>query len=152
MIYSYLCIVLLFLNDIAGSEILLILVFILIFFGSKSIPGIARTMGRAIRQVKDASDEIQREIKKSGDGMKKDLNLKGILEETAEDIKRPLDQMTTDIDEAVQYRPPNRHSHIQPPPPKVEEPAEEITQPTEENETPQDVNQEESPEVKKDPK
>ena len=142
---------LLFLNDIAGSEILLILVFILIFFGSKSIPGIARTMGRAIRQVKDASDEIQREIKKSGDGMKKDLNLKGILEETAEDIKRPLDQMTTDIDEAVQYRPPNRHSHIQPPPPKVEEPAEELTQPTEESEAPQDVKQEESPEVKKDP-
>lgn len=143
---------LLFLNDIAGSEILLILVFILIFFGSKSIPGIARTMGRAIRQVKDASDEIQREIKKSGDGMKKDLNLKGILEETAEDIKRPLDQMTNDIDEAVQYRPPNRHSHIQPMPPRVEEPIEEATETPEVNDAPQEIKQEESPEIKKDPK
>jgi sec-independent protein translocase protein TatA len=105
----------LFLNDVAGSEILLILVFILIFFGSKSIPGLARTMGRTIRQVKDASEEIQREIKKSGDDMKKELNLKGLIEETAADVKRPLDQMTNDIDEAIKYTPPNRKSHIQPP-------------------------------------
>ena len=83
---------LLILNDVAGSEILLILVFVLIFFGSKSIPGLARTLGRTIRQVKDASADIQNEIKKSGADMKKDLNLGGIINETAEDIKRPLDQ------------------------------------------------------------
>ena len=52
----------LILNDLAGSEILLILVFVLIFFGSKSIPGLAKTMGRTIRQVKDASADIQNEI------------------------------------------------------------------------------------------
>lgn len=103
---------LLFLNDIAGSEILLILVFILIFFGSKSIPGIARTMGRTIRQIKDASSEIQNEIKKSSSEMKKDLNLDGIIRDTAEEVKRPLDQMTYDIDNAVKYTPPKR-SHIQ---------------------------------------
>lgn len=102
----------LFLNDIAGSEILLILVFILIFFGSKSIPGIARTMGRTIRQIKDASSEIQNEIKKSSSEMKKDLNLEGIIRDTAEEVKRPLDQMTYDIDNAVKYTPPKR-SHIQ---------------------------------------
>lgn len=112
---------LLFLNDVAGSEILLILVFILIFFGSKSIPGLARTMGRTIRQVKDASEEIQREIKKSGDDMKKELNLKGMIEETAADVKRPLDQMSNDIEEAIRYTPPNRHSHIQPPQPVSQE-------------------------------
>jgi sec-independent protein translocase protein TatA len=112
---------LLFLNDVAGSEILLILVFILIFFGSKSIPGLARTMGRTIRQVKDASEEIQREIKKSGDDMKKELNLKGMIEETAADVKRPLDQMSNDIEEAIRYTPPNRHSHIQPIPEKPKE-------------------------------
>ena len=35
---------LLILNDIAASEIVLILVFVLIFFGSKSIPGLAKTL------------------------------------------------------------------------------------------------------------
>ena len=95
----------LILNDVSGTEILLILIFVLIFFGSKSIPSLARTMGRAIRQIKDASNDIQNEIKKSGAEMKKDLNLEGIIKETAEDIKTPLDQMAQDIDSSVKYEP-----------------------------------------------
>ena len=112
----------LILNDVAGSEILLILVFVLIFFGSKSIPSLAKTMGKAIRQIKDASSEIQHEIKKSGAEMKKDLNLSGILEETAEDIKRPLDQMAIDIDNAVKYEPKRKvvQPPIEPAPKKIE--------------------------------
>jgi sec-independent protein translocase protein TatA len=102
---------LLFLNDIAGSEVLLILFFILIFFGSKSIPGLARTLGRTIRQIKDASSELQTEIKKSGMDIKKDLNLKGMIDETAQDIRRPLDQYASDLDQAMKFEPP-KHSHI----------------------------------------
>jgi sec-independent protein translocase protein TatA len=105
----------LILNDIAGSEILLILVFVLIFFGSKSIPGLAKTLGRAIRQVKDASADIQNEIKKSGADIKKDLNLTGIIEDTARDIKQPLDQYAQDIDNAVKYQPQHKKSHMTPP-------------------------------------
>jgi sec-independent protein translocase protein TatA len=105
----------LILNDLAGSEILLILVFVLIFFGSKSIPGLAKTMGRTIRQVKDASADIQNEIKKSGADMKKDLNLTGIIEDTARDIKQPLDQYAQDIDNAVKYQPQNKKTHMIPP-------------------------------------
>lgn len=97
---------LLFLNDIAGSEVLVILIFILIFFGSKSIPGIARTMGKTIRQIKDASSELQHEIKKSGADMKKDLNLEGLFEETARDVRQPLDQYVSDLEDAVKYEPP----------------------------------------------
>ena len=37
----------------------------MLFFGSKSIPKIARTMGRGIRQIKDASQQIQDDIKNS---------------------------------------------------------------------------------------
>lgn len=107
---------LLILNDISGSEILLILFFVLIFFGAKSIPNLAKTLGRGIRQIKDASAEIQNEIKKSGSEMKKDLNLKGIMEETAEDIKRPLDQYATDLEDAVKYTPP-KQSHLKAPVP-----------------------------------
>lgn len=98
----------LFLNDVAGSEILLILVFILIFFGSKSIPGIARTVGRTMRQIQDASSDIQNEIKKTTSEYKKDLNLDGIFKEAAEDIKRPLDQMVDDLDNSIKYTPPKR--------------------------------------------
>lgn len=113
----------LFLNDVGTWEVLLILVFILIFFGSKSIPGLARTMGRTIRQIKDASSEIQSEIKKSGNEMKNELNLKQIIEETAEDVKRPLDQYAKDIDDAVKYQP--KTSRPIKPTPKVIETVEE---------------------------
>ena len=65
----------LFLNDIAGTEILLILVFVLIFFGAKSIPGIAKTMGKAIYQIKNASDDLKSEIKNSTGNIKKDLKI-----------------------------------------------------------------------------
>lgn len=98
--------VLLFLNDIAGSEILLILVFVLLFFGSKSIPSIAKTMGKAIYQIRNASDDIKEEIKKSGGDIKKDLNISELVRETEEEIKAPMDQMLTDIKHTVNYDPP----------------------------------------------
>ena len=95
----------LFLNDIAGTEILLILVFVLIFFGANSIPGIAKTMWRAIYQIKNASDDLKSEIKKSTGDIKKDINLKELIKETEEDIKLPMDQMMTDIEHTINYEP-----------------------------------------------
>ena len=92
---------LLFLNDVGGSEILLIIVFILIFFGSKSIPGIAKSMGRTMRQIKDATQEVQNEITKSGMNIRKEMNFKGLVDETVNDIKTPLDQYVDTIDEAL---------------------------------------------------
>lgn len=97
----------LFLNDIAGTEILLILVFVLVFFGANSIPSIAKTMGRAIYQIKNASDDLKSEIKKSTGDIKKDLNLKELIKETEEDINLPMDQMMTDIEHTINYEPKN---------------------------------------------
>ena len=53
--------ILLFL-DFSGGEFLLIAVVFLMFFGSKSIPGMARTLGKAVREFKDAANTVQREI------------------------------------------------------------------------------------------
>ena len=50
--------------DISGGELLIILIVVLVLFGSKGIPGIARTLGRTMRQVRDASAEVQREIQR----------------------------------------------------------------------------------------
>jgi sec-independent protein translocase protein TatA len=91
----------LFLSDVAGSEILLILAFILIFFGSKSIPGLARTLGRTIRQIKDASQELQDEIKKSTNNMKEDFKLDQLIEETDRQIKKPIENITKEISKKI---------------------------------------------------
>jgi Sec-independent protein translocase protein TatA len=96
---------LLFFNDVSGSEVLVILIFILMFFGSKSIPGIARTFGRTIRQIKDASTELQEEIRKSGVDVKKDLNLTGLIKESTAELSQPLDQMASDLDQSVRFEP-----------------------------------------------
>ena len=97
----------LILNDIGGGEIVLILIFILIFFGSKSIPGLARTFGRTIRQIKDASSDLQTEIRKSSSELKNDLNLKEIIDDTQRDIRRPLDQYAADIEDVMKRQPTN---------------------------------------------
>jgi sec-independent protein translocase protein TatA len=57
---------LLFLGDLGGGEIMLILVVILIFFGANKIPELARGLGKGIREFKDASSEIRSEIEKAG--------------------------------------------------------------------------------------
>ena len=61
---------------IGGPEILVILLFIVIFFGSNKIPELAKGLGRAIRQVKDASSEIKKEIRDSATSVKDDLDMK----------------------------------------------------------------------------
>jgi len=57
--------------DISGGELIMILLFVLIFFGSKGIPDIARTLGRTMRQVRDASQEVQREIHRGANDVRR---------------------------------------------------------------------------------
>ncbi|MBX0291359.1 twin-arginine translocase TatA/TatE family subunit [Hymenobacter sp. HSC-4F20] len=52
----------LFLGDLGGGELMLIMVVILIFFGANKIPELARGLGKGIREFKDASREIRSEI------------------------------------------------------------------------------------------
>jgi len=47
---------------IGGSEMLLILVAVLLLFGSKKLPELARGLGKGIKEFKQATDEIKREI------------------------------------------------------------------------------------------
>lgn len=57
---------LLFIGGLGGTEIALILAVVLIFFGPKKIPELARGLGRGIREFKDATKEIKEEI---GEGL-----------------------------------------------------------------------------------
>jgi len=93
----------LFLSDVAGSEVIVIVLVVLLFFGSKSVPGIAKTLGQAIYQIRNATNDLQQEIRRSGQEMKSDLNLDSVLKETEEALVQPIDQMTTDIDNTIHY-------------------------------------------------
>ena len=53
---------------------MVIILFVIIFFGADKIPELARGMGKMIRQVRDASDDIKREIRDESNQIKKDLD------------------------------------------------------------------------------
>ena len=50
---------------IGGPEILVILVIVLLLFGAKTIPEVARMLGKGMREFRRATDEIKREINDS---------------------------------------------------------------------------------------
>jgi len=55
------------LDGIGGSEMILVLAFVLIFFGGEKLPELARGMGKAIREFKKAAGDVELEFKKAMD-------------------------------------------------------------------------------------
>lgn len=79
--------------SISGGEIFVVLLFILLFFGADKIPGFARTMGRTIRQIKDATDDIQRDIQDSAKSVKRDFqNSTKEVKDQVKSLTDPKDQ------------------------------------------------------------
>ena len=79
---------------ISGPEILVIVLIVLLLFGADKIPEIARGLGKGIRQVKDATDDIKSEIKKSAENQ--GLDTKSIKKEI-DDVKDQMDELTGSI-------------------------------------------------------
>ncbi|WP_027001188.1 Sec-independent protein translocase subunit TatA/TatB [Hugenholtzia roseola] len=55
-----------FIGSLGGWEIMVILLVILLLFGAKRIPELARGLGRGIREFKDATKEIRDSIEEGG--------------------------------------------------------------------------------------
>lgn len=47
---------------ISGSEIFIVLLVVLLLFGSKKIPEVAKGLGKGLREFRRATDEIKKEI------------------------------------------------------------------------------------------
>jgi len=54
-----------FIGGLGGTEVILILFAILLLFGAKRIPELAKGLGRGIREFKDATKEIKSDIESS---------------------------------------------------------------------------------------
>ena len=63
-----------FLN-IGTQEMVLIIIVILMLFGGKKLPELARGLGRGIREFKDASEGIKKEISDQINNFEKDLDV-----------------------------------------------------------------------------
>ena len=58
---------------IGGPEIVIIMLVVVMLFGSKKIPEIARGLGKGMRELKDASNDIKREIRSSANSVKEEV-------------------------------------------------------------------------------
>ena len=65
--------------NIGGSEIFFILFIVLLFFGSKKIPELARGLGKGLREMKDAASGIEREITKEMSDIKEKTDVSDLL-------------------------------------------------------------------------
>jgi sec-independent protein translocase protein TatA len=52
--------------NIGGQELIFILLIILLLFGAKKLPELARGMGQAVKEFQKAKDEFSDEIHKAG--------------------------------------------------------------------------------------
>jgi sec-independent protein translocase protein TatA len=52
-------------NSLGTTEILIIAIFVLVFFGAKRIPELARGLGQGIKEFRQASKDIKKEIEES---------------------------------------------------------------------------------------
>ncbi len=59
---------------IGFPEIVTVLIITVMLFGADKLPEMARTFGKTVRQMRDASDDIKREIMKPIDEIKTEVN------------------------------------------------------------------------------
>lgn len=77
----------------SGGELIIIVLFILLFFGADAIPGVARTVGKLMNEFHKATDDIKREITDQTSGIKEEINnLKGNLEKKSGEFTRKIDE------------------------------------------------------------
>lgn len=76
--------------NIGFGELGFVLVIVVMFFGSKQIPSIARELGKGIRMMKNATEDIKRSINDSAMDQAEEQSLKNTIEEgkkAIEDIR-----------------------------------------------------------------
>lgn len=80
--------VLLLFDFLGGGELLIVFLAILLLFGGKGMPTVMRNLGRGIRQFKDATQGIQRDIQEGANNIRQEIE-KGanMIEEKPKDTK-----------------------------------------------------------------
>ena len=85
----------LFLN-LGGGEVFIVVLVIILFFGSDKLPGIAKGLGKGLREINDAKMQIQNEIQKSTGGLSDEIKkhtseIQSEIEKAGEGMKRQMD-------------------------------------------------------------
>ena len=82
---------------ISGQEIFLIMIIIVMFFGADKIPEIARGLGKGMRQIKDATNDIKNEINESAKNNKINIDVPKSINENVSEVKDTIEEITGPI-------------------------------------------------------
>jgi sec-independent protein translocase protein TatA len=81
----------------SGGELIVVVLFALLFFGADAIPGLARTVGKGMREFKKATDDIKNEFESHTADIKQDLTkMSENLEKSGSEVKRKIDEELKD--------------------------------------------------------
>tara|TARA_R110002050_G_scaffold165990_1_gene296496 strand:- start:9083 stop:9373 length:291 start_codon:yes stop_codon:yes gene_type:complete len=78
---------------IGGTEIVFVLLVVVLVFGADKLPEIARGLGKGMRQIKDATNDIKHEISNSA----KENNI--IDTEVTQNVKEELNKVKDDLED-----------------------------------------------------
>jgi len=82
---------------ISGAEIFFILFIVVMVFGADKLPGIAKGLGKGMRQLRDATDDIKREIQKTAEKQGIDTDFTKDIREELNEVKKNVDEVTGTI-------------------------------------------------------
>ena len=82
---------------ISGPEIMVIMLIVVMVFGADKIPEIARGLGKGMRQVKDATNDIKKEINDSAESPDLDTNISKDIHKEINKVKDHIDDLTGSI-------------------------------------------------------
>ena len=78
---------------ISGGELMVVVFFALLFFGADAIPGLARTIGKGMREFNKATNDLKNEFENHTADIKQDFNkLTDNLEKGGADVKRKIEE------------------------------------------------------------
>ena len=82
---------------ISGQEIFVVMLLVVMLFGANKIPDIARGLGKGMRQIKDATNDIKKEINESAKSQGIDTDLASDIKKEINEVKENIDDMTGPI-------------------------------------------------------
>jgi sec-independent protein translocase protein TatA len=82
---------------ISGPEIMVIMLIVVMVFGADKIPEIARSLGKGMRQIKDATNDIKKEINDSAKPSDLDTNVGKDIQKEINKVKDNIDDLTGPI-------------------------------------------------------
>ena len=82
---------------ISSTEIIFILFIVIMVFGADKIPDIAKGMGKGMRTLKNASNDIKSEIQRSAEKQGIDSNLTKDVSDEINKVKSDIEDLTGSV-------------------------------------------------------